>query len=73
MRVCQRARHGNCSSAELGIRQRSGNEPGIDAGGALVSLLAVLLVAWLVAVPLGSSSLPWLNREVRSSALLGGC
>jgi hypothetical protein len=43
-----------------------------DAGGALVSLLAVLLVAWLVAVPLGSSSLPWLNREVRSSALLGG-
>jgi S1-C subfamily serine protease len=25
-----------------------------------------------VAVPLGSSSLPWLNREVRSSAVLGG-
>jgi S1-C subfamily serine protease len=43
-----------------------------DAGGAVVSLIAVLLVAWLVAVPLGSSSLPWLNREVRSSALLGG-
>jgi S1-C subfamily serine protease len=43
-----------------------------DAGGAVVSLLAVLLVAWLVAVPLGSSSLPWLNREVRSSAVLGG-
>jgi S1-C subfamily serine protease len=43
-----------------------------DAGGAIVSLIAVLLVAWLVAVPLGSSSLPWLNREVRSSAVLGG-
>ena len=43
-----------------------------DAGGAIVSLVAVLLVAWLVAVPLGSSSLPWLNREVRSSAILGG-
>jgi S1-C subfamily serine protease len=43
-----------------------------DAGGAVVSLVAVLLVAWLVAVPLGSSSLPWLNREVRSSAILGG-
>jgi S1-C subfamily serine protease len=43
-----------------------------DAGGAVVSLLAVLLVAWLVAVPLSSSSLPWLNREVRSSALLRG-
>jgi S1-C subfamily serine protease len=38
----------------------------------VVSLVAVLLVAWLVAVPLGSSSLPWLNREVRSSAILGG-
>jgi S1-C subfamily serine protease len=43
-----------------------------DAGGAVVSLIAVLLVAWLVAVPLGSSSLPWLNHEVRSSAVLGG-
>ena len=43
-----------------------------DAGGAIVSLIAVLLVAWLVAVPLGSSSLPWLNRAVRSSAVLGG-
>jgi S1-C subfamily serine protease len=43
-----------------------------DAGGAIVSLVAVLLVAWLLAVPLGSSSLPWLNREVRSSAILGG-
>jgi S1-C subfamily serine protease len=43
-----------------------------DAGGAVVSLAAVLLVAWLVAVPLGSSSLPWLNREVRNSAVLGG-
>jgi S1-C subfamily serine protease len=43
-----------------------------DAGGALVSLIAVLLVAWLVALPLGSSSLPWLNREVRHSAVLRG-
>jgi S1-C subfamily serine protease len=43
-----------------------------DAGGAVVSLIAVLLVAWLVAVPLGSSSLPWLNKEVRSSAVLSG-
>ena len=43
-----------------------------DAGGAIVSLVAVLLVAWLLAVPLGSTSLPQLNREVRSSALLGG-
>jgi S1-C subfamily serine protease len=43
-----------------------------DAGGALVSVLAVLVVAWLVAVPLGSSSLPWLASSVRNSALLDG-
>jgi S1-C subfamily serine protease len=43
-----------------------------DAGGAVVSVLAVLLVAWLVAVPLGSSSLPLLNRAVRSSVILNG-
>ena len=41
-----------------------------DVGGAFVSLLAVLLVSWLVAVPLGSSSLPWLASAVRTSALL---
>ncbi|WP_433388360.1 MarP family serine protease [Micromonospora sp. KLBMP9576] len=41
-----------------------------DVGGAFVSLVAVLLVAWLVAVPLGSSSLPWLASAVRNSALL---
>lgn len=43
-----------------------------DVGGAAVSLVAVLLVSWLVAVPLGSSGLPWLARSVRNSALLGG-
>ncbi|MGW0431882.1 MarP family serine protease [Micromonospora sp. NPDC003197] len=41
-----------------------------DVGGAFVSLVAVLLVGWLVAVPLGSSSLPWLASSVRNSALL---
>jgi len=43
-----------------------------DAGGALISLVAVLLVAWLIAVPLGSTPFEGLNREVRSSAILGG-
>jgi S1-C subfamily serine protease len=43
-----------------------------DIGGAFVSLFAVLIVAWLVAVPLGSSSLPWLAGAVRNSALLDG-
>lgn len=42
-----------------------------DAGGALVSLFAVVLVAWLVAAPLADSSLPWLARSVRSSSVLG--
>ncbi|TDB77772.1 MarP family serine protease [Micromonospora sp. KC721] len=41
-----------------------------DIGGAFVSLFAVMLVAWLVAVPLGSSSLPWLAASVKNSALL---
>jgi S1-C subfamily serine protease len=41
-----------------------------DVGGAFVSLLAVVLVAWLVAVPLGVSSLPWLAKSVRDSAVL---
>jgi S1-C subfamily serine protease len=43
-----------------------------DAGGALVSVVAVLLVIWLVAAPLGSSSIPWLARSVRNSAILHG-
>jgi S1-C subfamily serine protease len=43
-----------------------------DAGGAVVSVVALLLVAWLIAVPLGSSPFPTLNREIRSSAILGG-
>ncbi|MDY7084778.1 MAG: MarP family serine protease [Actinomycetota bacterium] len=43
-----------------------------DAGGAAISLVAVLLVAWLIAVPLGSTPFPALNKEVRNSAILGG-
>jgi S1-C subfamily serine protease len=43
-----------------------------DAGGALVSLIAVLLVASLIAVPLGSTPFEGLNREVRQSAILRG-
>jgi S1-C subfamily serine protease len=43
-----------------------------DAGGAVVSVVALLLVAWLIAVPLGSSPFSGLNREIRSSAILNG-
>jgi S1-C subfamily serine protease len=42
-----------------------------DLGGALVSVFAVLLVVWLVAAPLSSSSFPLLNRSIRNSAILG--
>jgi S1-C subfamily serine protease len=40
-------------------------------GGSVISVLALLLVAWMVATPLASSSSPWLAREVRGSAVLG--
>jgi S1-C subfamily serine protease len=43
-----------------------------DMGGAVISLMAVLLVAWLIAVPLASTPFPGLNREMRSSAILHG-
>ena len=43
-----------------------------DSGGAVVSLTAVLVVAWLLAVPLGSTPFPEFNKQVRSSAVLRG-
>jgi S1-C subfamily serine protease len=42
-----------------------------DIGGIFVSVLALLLVAWMVAGPLASSSFPALSRSVRNSAILG--
>ena len=61
----------------LGTRvRRSISNPSLqhvdDAGGAVVSLVAVLLVAWLIAVPLGSTPFPGINKQVRSSAVLNG-
>jgi S1-C subfamily serine protease len=53
------------------IRNRTGQSVD-DAGGALVSVIALLLVVWLVAAPLGSSSLPGLARAIRQSAILHG-
>lgn len=43
-----------------------------DLGGALVSVVAVSMVAWLVAVPLSTASQPWVARAVRESAVLEG-
>ncbi|WP_430781279.1 MarP family serine protease [Actinoplanes sp. G11-F43] len=43
-----------------------------DAGGALVSVVAVLFASWLVAVPFGSTPFPAINAAVRDSTILGG-
>ncbi|MBV1853419.1 MarP family serine protease [Catellatospora tritici] len=42
-----------------------------DLGGAVVSVLAVAVVAWLVAVPLSDAGQPWLAKAVRNSMVLG--
>jgi len=41
-----------------------------DVGGVLVSVLALLMVAWMVAAPLSASPLQSLSRSVRSSLIL---
>ncbi|OJF15005.1 MarP family serine protease [Couchioplanes caeruleus] len=43
-----------------------------EAGGAVISALAMLVLAALVVVPLRASSPAWLDRELRGSALLAG-
>lgn len=43
-----------------------------DLGGAIVSVIAVAIVAWLVAIPLGKSDSDWLSGQVRRSVLLDG-
>lgn len=55
------------------IRTRVTWEPAkvVDAvAGAVVSALAVLLVAWMVATPLASSPFPTVSGQVRQSALV---
>lgn len=42
-----------------------------DLGGAGVSLLAVVMVAWLIAIPLSKADSPWLAGAVRNSVVLG--
>ncbi|MFE3827665.1 MarP family serine protease [Streptomyces sp. NPDC059092] len=45
----------------------------LDAtGGALVNVVAMLLVAWLIGTALAGTSLPTLGKEVRSSKVLAG-
>ncbi len=43
----------------------------LDAvGGAVLSMVAVLVVSWALGVAVSGSSLPWVSKEVRSSAVL---
>lgn len=45
----------------------------LDAtGGALINVLAMLLVAWLIGSALATTTLPTIGREVRSSRVLHG-
>lgn len=43
-----------------------------DLGGIVISVVAVLIVSWMVAAPLASSGVPELNRQVRQSAIVNG-
>jgi S1-C subfamily serine protease len=42
-----------------------------SVGGAVISAMAMLLVAWMVAAPLGNAPAPWLASQVRRSAVIG--
>jgi S1-C subfamily serine protease len=68
---------GQALAAWAGTRlQSSINTPGgrraDNVGGVFVSVVALLLVAWMVAGPLGSSTIPSVNRAVRNSAIITG-
>ncbi|GGK11694.1 acid resistance periplasmic serine protease MarP [Pilimelia terevasa] len=68
---------GQAAAGILGTRLRKGiqhryGRMADDIGGAGISLVAMVLVVWLVAVPLGVSSLPWVAAAVRTSKVLDG-
>lgn len=67
---------GQWAASTLGIRLRKklkhdGIQRFDEFGGALISIIAVLLVAWMVAAPLASSSLPGVASAVRNSTIVG--
>lgn len=67
---------GQTITASLGSRLRGAIRSSTarrfdDFGGSIISMIAVVIVAWLVAVPLGTSSMPGLAKAVRNSAILG--
>jgi S1-C subfamily serine protease len=68
---------GQAFTTHLGnkVRSRITREPAkaLDAGGgALVNVMAMLLVAWLIGSALATTTLPTIGREVRASKVLLG-
>lgn len=56
------------------IRDRITWQPAraVDAvGGAALSMVAVLVVAWALGVAVSGAQLPWVSKEVRTSSVLG--
>jgi S1-C subfamily serine protease len=57
----------------VNIRRRMIWQPArqVDAvGGSIISVIAVLLVTWMIAAPLASAPYPWLAKQVRHSAVI---
>lgn len=66
---------GQVLAVAVGSRVRAGmRSPGLRVvdgfGGSIVSVIALLLVAWMVATPLASSSSTWLAGQVRRSVII---
>ncbi|GLZ80393.1 serine protease [Actinorhabdospora filicis] len=66
---------GQAGMATIGARvrqsmRRNGTRTVDHIGGAIVSLFAVFLVAWMVATPLAYSSIPGLAAAVRNSSIV---
>lgn len=66
---------GQVLAVAVGSRVRAGlRSSGVRVvdgfGGSVVSVTALLLVAWMVATPLASSSSPWINAQVRRSVVV---
>jgi len=67
---------GQAASGFIGARLRNAvRNPTMqrvdDAGGAVVSGIAVLLVIWMVAAPLSQARMPWLSSSISNSVILG--
>jgi S1-C subfamily serine protease len=74
MLLCASLGQGILQFAGARIRDRITWQPirAVDAvGGAALSVVAVLVVAWALGVAASGARLPWVSREIRHSELLG--